>query len=715
MRKSVTAALTLSECREKLNDLNALTDSTKAQQTDERALLATMKTTEVEYRQALTDEANEHATATGDPADVEYREIVGRSNVGNIMTAYVEHRQTDGAEAEIQQHRGLNANQIPLDLLRLPAVETRAVTTGPPSVETQEQPTIMPIFAAGVGAFIGADRPTVDAGLVAYPVLDQRPTVGGPHTDSTAVDETDGSFSSDLLTPGRVQSSYFYRRVDAARFPSIDMALRQSLNGGLEEKLDYELLAGAAGLLSGTNLSAHAAGASVTSFSEYLSLFGHARVDGRMAASLGDVRTVTGSATYAHMGGAYRSNNADYSSLDAVNRVTGGVRVSAHVPAVAGHKQNAVIRLGSHDRAVIQVLWDGVTLVPDEISKVKTGEIAITAILLVATKILRSDSFPQAGSTTRRLGADVAVSIVAGPGCDALKDDYVERERQPGDLVISVGRLFESLTGDASVPSSNPAALRAALALRTTAIRLAREKRIDAYVLTSNGNRADLDKLRELTGADEIRVLAYTEAQACARIRALVPAGERREACELGIRSRWFARYEAAPTDRAIRPGAPEEREVEMREVETGARSIAAVEIRETDEGERLTGVLLQEGRAASVRPEVFAPGALVWSSDGIAIRTEHRGREVARAIPTRGTNGEIRISALATPEIRAAYASGKRYLSAEFQSLAEIRTRANVREIQRAFVGVAALVREPEYTQATAEVRARARRRQWL
>ena len=46
-----------------------------------------------------------------------------------------------------------------------------------------------------------------------------------------------------------------------------------------------------------------------------------------------------------------------------------------------------------HDRAVLQVMWDGVTLVPDEITKAKTGEISVTAILLVATKILRASSF----------------------------------------------------------------------------------------------------------------------------------------------------------------------------------------------------------------------------------------------------------------------------------------------------------------------------------
>ena len=392
MLKSATAAIRISEIGSRLDELNALSEAevTDALRDEERSLLDEQVTRRTEYRAALTAEADEHPTVP-DTEDREYREVLVRGNVGRILTAFVEHRSTDGAEAEIQQHRGLASNQIPLDMLRAP-VEHRAVTTGPDNVGTTEQPAIMPVFAAGIGAFIGADRPTVDAGTVAYPVLDQRPTVGGPHTNSAAVDETTGSFSSELLTPGRIQASYFYKRVDAARFSSLDLALRQALNGGLEEKLDQELIAGTDGLLTGTNLPAHAA-AAVTAFAAYLSAFGHSRVDGRYAAALSDVRTVMGSATYAHAGNQYRSDNADYSALDALDKKTGGVRVSAHVPAVASHKQNAVIRLGQHDRAVLQVLWDGITIVPDEITKVKTGEIAITAILLVATKILRADSF----------------------------------------------------------------------------------------------------------------------------------------------------------------------------------------------------------------------------------------------------------------------------------------------------------------------------------
>ena len=391
LKKSLEKALRLSAIRESLNDLNAIAELSDTEKTQERDLVAELKTCEAEYRGALTAEDDATATVPIDAAETEYREILGRVNVGRIVSAFIEHRAVDGAEAEVQQHRGLASNQIPLDTLRAP-VEHRAVTTGPTNVGTTEQPAIMPVFARGVGAFLGTDRPTVDAGTVAYPVLDQRPTVHGPHAASESAEETTGSFSSWLLTPGRIQASYFYKRIDAARFASLDSALRQALNGGLEEKLDGELIAGTEGLLTGTNLPNHAA-AAVTSFATYLSEFGHSRVDGRFAAALSDVRAVVGSATYAHAGDQYRSTNADYSALDALYKKTGGVRVSAHVPAASGNKQNALIRLGMHDRAVLQVLWDGVTLVPDEITKAKSGEVAITAILLVATKILRADSF----------------------------------------------------------------------------------------------------------------------------------------------------------------------------------------------------------------------------------------------------------------------------------------------------------------------------------
>ena len=196
---------------------------------------------------------------------------------------------------------------------------------------------------------------------------------------------------------------------------------------------------------------------------------------------------------------------------------------------MASKKQNAVIRLGMHDRAALQVMWDGVTIV-DEITKAKTGEVAITAILLVATKIPPGGFVLQAGNAARVM----PLRVVAGPGCDALKESYVEDEMQPGDVVISVGKIFEAITTTTDVPSSNPPALRMALYLRTTAIRLAREKQLNGFILTSNGNRADLDRLVAEAGADGVTIIKLTEAQACARVAQLVPAGSRRLACEEG-------------------------------------------------------------------------------------------------------------------------------------------------------------------------------------
>lgn len=145
----------------------------------------------------------------------------------------------------------------------------------------------------------------------------------------------------------------------------------------------------------------------------------------------------------------------------------------------------------------------------------------------------------------------MALDILAGPGCDSVaKDGYVASHGAPGDVVISVGKIYEAL-GGAGIPSSNTSTLRLALYLRTTAIKEARAKELSGYVLTSNANRADLDRLAYETGG-AIRVLKMTEAEACQRIAQLVPPGERRAACEEGVRRRWFGRYTPGPDDREV-------------------------------------------------------------------------------------------------------------------------------------------------------------------
>ena len=137
-------------------------------------------------------------------------------------------------------------------------------------------------------------------------------------------------------------------------------------------------------------------------------------------------------------------------------------------------------------------------------------------------------------------------------------------------------------------------------------------------------------------------------------------------------------------------------------------RRASPVEIRESDGGPHLYGVLIQEGRAARRRREVFAPGAVEWPADGVGILTRHHGKPEARAVPVREADGRITIKARVTDAIRAAVEAGRRFMSVEFLSLREGRTEGGIREITRALVPDVALVAEPEYAQTAAEVRQR-------
>ena len=175
----------------------------------------------------------------------------------------------------------------------------------------------------------------------------------------------------------------------------MDEALRMNLSDGLADGLDRQILVGTNGLFSGTNLPNNAA-AAVTTFAQYKASLAYARVDGRYASGVGDLRVVMGSGTYTHAATAYRgTGNAasdQDSSLDVLMRVTAGVMVSAHVPIVASSKQNAVVRLGMR-RDMVAPIWEGISLIPDEITMAKQGQIVITAVMLHAVKILRKGGF----------------------------------------------------------------------------------------------------------------------------------------------------------------------------------------------------------------------------------------------------------------------------------------------------------------------------------
>ena len=152
----------------------------------------------------------------------------------------------------------------------------------------------------------------------------------------------------------------------------------------------------------------------------------------------------------------------------------------------------------------------------------------------------------------------------------------------------------------------------------------------------------------------------------------------------------------------------------------------APVELRASDAGPMLHATILQEGRVARQRAELFAPSSVYWPSDGIGIKLRHdrvdgAGRIVEaapvelRAIPERAPDGSLTITAPATPAAFAAYQAGRRFLSVQFRADDEARNAAGVREIRRALVDNVAMTDQPEYAQARVEVRETEGRPVWL
>ena len=398
MTTSQTRSIEISEIRQKLNALSGKETLESGEAAEIETLRSELAAKETQYRAALTAEGAEEARAQGlfegDAETRELAQLTERANVGDILSATFEKRNTSGEAAELQKHYGIGSHQIPLEMLRVDrGVESRAAATVPASIGDASQAAVVtPIFSTGDGSFLGVERPTVPVGDAAYPVLSTSPSVKGPFTDSSEAVQTDATFVATNLSPERLQASFSYRRTDAARFAGLDAALRLALNGGLQEKLDQQAIEGTDGLLTATNLP-NANVSTQTTFALYLSGLLYGRVDGRYARTPSDVRMIVGAGTFAHASAAYKGNNSDESGVERLQEKSGGLMVSAHVPDVSGNKQNALIRLGMERGGAVQPMWQGVSLVVDEFTRAAYGEIIVHAVLLANFQVTRKSQW----------------------------------------------------------------------------------------------------------------------------------------------------------------------------------------------------------------------------------------------------------------------------------------------------------------------------------
>ena len=157
-------------------DLGKLLDTPEAERTDTYGddlgkLTREVRSLETDVGAAIAaGEDKVEEVATKDTAEGrEYRQMLDRASMGSIFDDLLNHRNTSGAEAEIQSHLGLQGNQVPLDMLRgagLSGVdgnpwEERAVTPGATNVGQNQQSIIPYVFPQSAAAFLGISMPSV--------------------------------------------------------------------------------------------------------------------------------------------------------------------------------------------------------------------------------------------------------------------------------------------------------------------------------------------------------------------------------------------------------------------------------------------------------------------------------------------------------------------------------------------------------------------------
>ena len=152
----------------------------------------------------------------------------------------------------------------------------------------------------------------------------------------------------------------------------------------------------------------------VDSYSTYLTRGVYSQVSGREASGENELRLLVGASTFEDMSELYRNaSTGERNVIDTVRSVTGGLRVSPHIPAKSGNNQDFIVRKGSRPDAV-SVLWDGIQILVDELSGAKVGSVKLTAILLRCREGDPDERLGQSSSASR-IGGSVGQHTTVGP------------------------------------------------------------------------------------------------------------------------------------------------------------------------------------------------------------------------------------------------------------------------------------------------------------
>ena len=392
-----------SEIRQRLNELAAIDEPSDDERSELERLGTEYRDLEPRLRAAIIAEQNDPDVSDDPgPAGAEFRNLADRARgefgLARIIAALAgAGGALDGATAELMQARGVSDRQAPIDLF---ASEHRAAATvvAPGNVGVETRPIVQPVFPMPAAAFMGIAPMIVGSGEQATNII-TAPTSGpAAAAKAGAVAASAVTFSSAKDSPSRFQASGTVNREDLAALETLDAGIRTVLTDAVGAGIEAHVIAATGIGLTDHGTDPTADSDTITWATAKSKLYG--QVDGRYAGMASDVRLLIGSDTNAILAGLYRGTGtaaADQTNaLEELQRVSGGVMVSANVPAAASNIAQAVFyRMGGSEGAARLFQWARVELIVDPYTLSDDGQIKITAIALASFRVTRAANYPR--------------------------------------------------------------------------------------------------------------------------------------------------------------------------------------------------------------------------------------------------------------------------------------------------------------------------------
>ena len=387
MRKSIAASIRISEIRDRLVELDAIETRSTEQESEQTALMAERTTKEAEFRSESKSE--EEAQLHPRDFDVlpetrERLEIRSKTGLADFMAAAAGGREVSGAAAEYATACGVSAlSRLPLAIFTDGQPETRAITPGP-AVKGALQPIVPYLFERSAAATL-IEMPSVPAGQVQIAKVGTAPPSDTLAADGTAP-ATAAAVSLVTQAPVRIAGQFEIRVEDLQVMPTLEEALSEAMRGSISNELDEQVFNGAAGELNGlfTQATDATAATAVENMTTGIARFA-SLVDGRHAYTLGDLRAVIGSKTFALYAGTFaNANKGDVSLFDYLSMHLGSIRVSDRVPAVASTAQKGIVVLSASSTPPKIHVYSALEIVRDPYSGAGVGKVTITATALVS-------------------------------------------------------------------------------------------------------------------------------------------------------------------------------------------------------------------------------------------------------------------------------------------------------------------------------------------